>query len=75
MSSRVVGAGALAHVPRHRARGMGVDRGAPRHSRAPPSCCAAQVPVDDGVGVVIVDHGSRRPESNDMLHEFASLYK
>lgn len=27
------------------------------------------------VGVVIVDHGSRKAESNDMLHEFAELYR
>jgi hypothetical protein len=29
----------------------------------------------DGVGVVIVDHGSRKAESNDMLLEFAELYR
>lgn len=26
-------------------------------------------------GVVIVDHGSRKKESNEMLHEFGELYK
>lgn len=25
--------------------------------------------------VIIVDHGSRRAESNDMLHQFAELYR
>lgn len=27
------------------------------------------------VGVVVVDHGSKRPESNDMLVQFAELYQ
>lgn len=27
------------------------------------------------VGVVIVDHGSRKKASNDMLHEFGELYE
>jgi hypothetical protein len=31
--------------------------------------------VQAGDAVVIVDHGSRRPESNVMLHEFVELYK
>jgi hypothetical protein len=30
---------------------------------------------DTVVGVVIVDHGSRRTESNAMLEEFVELYK
>lgn len=29
----------------------------------------------NSVGVVIVDHGSRKAESNDMLFEFVELYK
>ncbi|CAK9192640.1 unnamed protein product [Sphagnum jensenii] len=35
----------------------------------------AQDLVQAGDAVVIVDHGSRRPESNVMLHEFVELYK
>lgn len=31
-------------------------------------------PLPPHVGVVIVDHGSRRAEANDMLHEVARLY-
>ncbi|GAB4814681.1 hypothetical protein N2152v2_001727 [Parachlorella kessleri] len=30
---------------------------------------------DPSVGVVIVDHGSRRAESNEMLQQFAQLYQ
>ena len=29
----------------------------------------------DAVGVVIVDHGSKRAEANEMLEEFASMYR
>ncbi len=36
-----------------------------------PACCAVQ----EVVGVVIVDHGSRKKASNDMLHEFGALYQ
>lgn len=35
----------------------------------------AQLTEDEEVGVVIVDHGSRRAESNDMLVQFAELYR
>ncbi|CAM6086652.1 unnamed protein product [Calypogeia fissa] len=31
--------------------------------------------LEDGDGVVIVDHGSRRAQSNAMLHEFVKMYK
>ncbi|XP_028772322.1 sirohydrochlorin ferrochelatase, chloroplastic-like [Neltuma alba] len=31
--------------------------------------------VGDGDGVIIVDHGSRRKESNLMLHEFVEMFK
>jgi hypothetical protein len=42
---------------------------------------AAAAPIGSGgaeaatVGVVIVDHGSRRAQSNEMLVEFAALYR
>ena len=29
----------------------------------------------EAVGVVIVDHGSKRTEANEMLEEFASMYR
>ena len=32
-------------------------------------------PAEPLEAVVIVDHGSRRAESNEMLHEFADLYR
>ncbi len=44
-------------------------------------CSCAATAAGDGaaagetVGVVIVDHGSRKAESNDMLFEFAELYR
>ncbi|KAG0617152.1 hypothetical protein M758_5G168300 [Ceratodon purpureus] len=31
--------------------------------------------LNPGDGVVIVDHGSRRAQSNEMLHQFVDLYK
>ncbi|GIL85936.1 hypothetical protein Vretimale_9001 [Volvox reticuliferus] len=43
-------------------------------SPKPEGSCHAP-PLDDGkVGVVIVDHGSRKKASNDMLVEFGELY-
>ncbi len=30
---------------------------------------------DEGTAVVVVDHGSRRKEANDMLNEFVDLYR
>ncbi|KAL2622586.1 hypothetical protein R1flu_002791 [Riccia fluitans] len=36
---------------------------------------AVQSKLADGDGIVIVDHGSRRAQSNAMLHEFVKLYK
>ncbi|KAL4422405.1 hypothetical protein ABPG75_008602 [Micractinium tetrahymenae] len=43
-------------------------------------CCAAaavngSAAAGETVGVVIVDHGSRKAESNDTLFEFAALYR
>ncbi len=32
-------------------------------------------PCTSSVGIVIVDHGSRKKDSNDMLHEFGRLYQ
>ncbi len=37
--------------------------------------CAASLPYEDDVAVVLVDHGSKRTEANDMLEEFAALYR
>ena len=31
--------------------------------------------MEEAVGVVIVDHGSKRAEANEMLEEFASMYR
>ena len=50
--------------------------------RAAAAAAAGQPPLssagDDSqplLGVVLVDHGSRKPEANAMLNEFAELYK
>jgi sirohydrochlorin ferrochelatase len=32
------------------------------------------IPGTSPIGLIIVDHGSRRPESNQMLHEFAQRF-
>lgn len=39
------------------------------------SMSSAAMPIDDGVAVVLVDHGSKRSEANEMLEEFAALYR
>ena len=49
---------------RYRARGRGGPSSWTRASAA-----------DDVLGVVIVDHGSRRKASNDLLEEFVRMYK
>ena len=41
-------------------------------SRVNPAMSAAS---QDEVAVVLVDHGSKRTEANDMLEEFAALYR
>ncbi len=39
------------------------------------SMATACLPSDEDVAVVLVDHGSKRSEANDMLEEFAALYR
>lgn len=41
----------------------------------PDEVSSAMLPSEDGVAVVLVDHGSKRTEANDMLEEFAALYR
>ncbi|BBN13603.1 sirohydrochlorin ferrochelatase [Marchantia polymorpha subsp. ruderalis] len=41
----------------------------------PASGTPVQSKLGDGDGIVIVDHGSRRAQSNAMLHEFVKMYK
>lgn len=36
---------------------------------------SASLSAEDDVAIIIVDHGSKRPEANDMLEEFAALYR
>ncbi|KAG6541972.1 hypothetical protein Mapa_016609 [Marchantia paleacea] len=41
----------------------------------PATGTSVQSKLSDGDGIVIVDHGSRRAQSNAMLHEFVKMYK
>lgn len=45
-----------------------------RCTRAAAAACDSSA-AQGSVGVVIVDHGSRKAESNEMLLEFAALYR
>jgi hypothetical protein len=47
----------------------------PKTCRRQCAATAAQQRTTDVVGVVVVDHGSRRKESNAMLDEFCKLYQ
>lgn len=35
----------------------------------------ANIEADNGLAVVLVDHGSKRAEANKMLEDFAVLYR
>jgi hypothetical protein len=43
-------------------------------TQRPGRCTTARAAASSGTGIVIVDHGSRKKESNAMLHEFVTLY-
>lgn len=52
--------------------------GSPSHRSTSPTASSLLTEhhlAGDFIGVVVVDHGSRRSESNDMLIEFANVYK
>lgn len=42
---------------------------------SPKTMSAAVSPTENDVAVVLVDHGSKRAEANEMLEEFAALYR
>lgn len=66
-------------MPSHGRRGPWLQRQAAASSASHPAPRTARMSTtaaaDATVGVVIVDHGSRRKASNEMLEEFGKLYQ
>lgn len=53
-----------------------LENGSRRTSFASPALASGSAgPLQQGVAVVIVDHGSRKKDSNEMLVEFGKLYE